>query len=64
MHRRAPQTPEIPMAELIRRSDHRGAHGTVFMRTLRPRQIVFGVNPHGESHVILWTAREGEKNDI
>ena len=58
MGRRTPRLPEIAMPELVGRCDHCAAHGTVFMRSLRPRQTVLGVDPHRESHVILWTARE------
>src|SRR5678816_1336433 len=38
MGRRTPGTPEIAMAELVGRGNHRAAHGTVFMGAPRPRQ--------------------------
>jgi len=56
MGRRTPGTPEIAMAELVGRGNHRAAHGTVFMGAPRPRQTVLRVNPNREPHVILWTA--------
>ena len=52
MGRRTPRAPEIAMPELIRRRDHGGAHGTVFMCALGPREPILGVDPHRESHVI------------
>ena len=57
MRGRTPPTPKIPVPELIRRCDHSASHGPVLMRALGPRQTILGVDPHGESHVILWTAR-------
>ncbi len=42
--------PEIADAELIRVGDRRGAHGPVFMRSLRPGHAFFGIDPQREAH--------------
>jgi hypothetical protein len=43
---------KIPRSKLIRQSDHRRTHGSIFMRTLRPRHSLFGIDPNGESHAL------------
>jgi hypothetical protein len=53
-----PRLSKIALPELVGGRDYGAAHGTVFMRTLRPRKAIFGVDPQRESHVILWAARE------
>ena len=34
------------------------------MRPLRPRDTVFRINPNGEAHVILWAARQIERDSM
>ena len=57
VRRRTPRAAEIPMPELVRRGDHGGAHRTVFMGPLGPRQTALAIDPQRESHVILWAAQ-------
>ena len=47
-----PAAPEVAMPELVGRSNHGATHGAVLMGALGPRQPVFGIDPHRESHVI------------
>ena len=45
--------PEIVGAELVGDGDGGCAHGTVLMRTARPDNLLLGIHPDRETHVIL-----------
>ncbi len=50
MLRAAAGLAEIAVAKLSRGGDHSGAHHTIFMCTLRPREAVRSIVPDGKSH--------------
>src|SRR6476620_6438453 len=47
---RAASEMEIAAAELIIDTDYGGAHGAVFVSSLRPCHCAFGVDPQSEAH--------------
>ena len=50
MRRRFARRCKIAMPKQIREGDSRCSHWAVFMRTLRPGNTLFRVNPHGKPH--------------
>jgi hypothetical protein len=49
--RALPSLLKVNAAELIRASDYGRSHGSILVRSLRPREVHFRIDPERESHL-------------